>query len=252
MAKTKVSEWSSTPGANTDIDGINLAEGMLPSDVNNAMREMMAQLKDLQSANPTYYTANSDAIAVGAGGTGAITAADARTNLGLAIGTNVQAYDAQLTDIAGLTPTDNGVIIGNGTNFVLETGNTLRTSLGLAIGTNVQAYNANTAFTNATQTFTTPQRGTVTTDNDGSFDQSVTNNFKCTPTATFALTFTNHTAGQSGYVLLVNTGGYAVTAAATTKLSASTLATISTAGTYILAYLDDGTNAYVTASGAMA
>lgn len=252
MAKTKVSEWSSTPGANTDIDGINLAEGMLPSDVNNAMREMMAQLKDLQSANPTYYTTNSDAIAVGAGGTGAITAADARTNLGLAIGTNVQAYDAQLTDIAGLTPTDNGVIIGNGTNFVLETGTTLRTSLGLAIGADVQAYNANTAFTNATQTFTTPQRGTVTTDNDGSFDQSVTNNFKCTPTATFALTFTNHTAGQSGYVLLVNTGGYAVTAAATTKLSASTLATISTAGTYILAYLDDGTNAYVTASGAMA
>ena len=108
------------------------------------------------------------------------------------------------------------------------------------------------AGSGVTSTYTAPQRGTVTTDNDGSFDQSVTNNFKCTPTATFALTFTNHTAGQSGYVLLVNTGGYAVTAAATTKLSASTLATISTAGTYILAYLSDGTNTYVTASGAMA
>jgi hypothetical protein len=107
------------------------------------------------------------------------------------------------------------------------------------------------AGTDAAQTFTTPQRGTVTTDNDGSFDQSVTNNFKCTPTGTFALTFTNHTAGQSGYVLLVNTGGYAITAAATTKLGASTLATISTAGTYLLSYLDDGTNAYVTASGAL-
>lgn len=101
------------------------------------------------------------------------------------------------------------------------------------------------------QTFTASQRGTVTTDNDGSFDQSVTNNFKCTPTGTFALTFTNHTAGQSGYVLLVNSGGYAITAAATTKLGASTLATISTAGTYLLSYLDDGTNAYVTASGAL-
>jgi len=83
MAKTKISEWSSTPGSNTDIDGINLAEGMLPSDVNNAMREMMSQIKDLQSANGTYYTADSDAIAVGAGGTGAITAATARTNLGV-------------------------------------------------------------------------------------------------------------------------------------------------------------------------
>lgn len=107
------------------------------------------------------------------------------------------------------------------------------------------------AGTDAAQTFSSAQRGTVTTDNDGSFDQSVTNNFKCTPTGTFTLTFTNHTAGQSGYVLLVNTGGYAISAAATTKLGASTLATISTAGTYILSYLDDGTNAYVTASGAL-
>lgn len=107
------------------------------------------------------------------------------------------------------------------------------------------------AGTDAAQTFSSAQRGTVTTDNDGSFDQSVTNNFKCTPTGTFTLTFTNHTAGQSGYVLLVNSGGYAVSAAATTKVGASTLATISTAGTYLLSYLDDGTNAYVTASGAL-
>ncbi len=59
-------------------------------------------------------------------------ATTARTTLGLAIGTNVQAFDAQLADVAGLTPTDNGVIIGNGTNFVVESGATLRTSLGLA------------------------------------------------------------------------------------------------------------------------
>ena len=68
-------------------------------------------------------------------------------------------------------------------------------------------------------TWSASQRGTVTTANTGSFDMSVTNNFKCTPTGTFALTFTNITAGQSGYVLLVNTGGYAVTAAATTKVN---------------------------------
>jgi hypothetical protein len=122
---------------------------------------------------------------------------------------------------------------------------------GLVIGTDVQAYDADTAKTDVAQTYTAAQRGTVTTDNDGSFDMNVTNNFKCTPTGTFALTFTNITAGQSGFVLLVNTGGHAVTAAATTKVGASFLATVSTAGTYLLSYWTDGTNVYVTASGAL-
>jgi hypothetical protein len=81
---------------------------------------------------------------------------------------------------------------------------------------------------------------------------NVTNNFLCTPTATFALTFTNITAGQSGYVLLVNTGGYAVTAASTTKVGTTFLTTVSAAGTYLLSYFSNGTNVYVTASGALA
>jgi hypothetical protein len=73
------------------------------------------------------------------------------------IGVSVQAYDAQLADVAGLTPTDNGVIIGNGTNFVVETNSTLRTSLGLAIGTDVQAYDATIVKTGVANTFTAQQ-----------------------------------------------------------------------------------------------
>lgn len=44
MAKNKLEEWDETAANNTDVGGINLGEGMLPSDVNNAERESMAQL----------------------------------------------------------------------------------------------------------------------------------------------------------------------------------------------------------------
>jgi hypothetical protein len=49
MPKNKVSEWSSTPANNTDIAGINIAEGCAPSGINNAIRELMAQVKDMQA-----------------------------------------------------------------------------------------------------------------------------------------------------------------------------------------------------------
>ncbi len=52
MAKTKISEYSATAASNTDIDGINLSEGvMVPSDINNAIREQMAHLKDVSDGN---------------------------------------------------------------------------------------------------------------------------------------------------------------------------------------------------------
>ncbi len=81
-------------------------------------------------------------LAISDGGTGATSASAARTALGVAIGSDVQAFDAQLSDIAGLTPTDSNFIVGNGSNFVLESGATARASLGVAIGSQVQAYDA--------------------------------------------------------------------------------------------------------------
>jgi hypothetical protein len=65
------------------------------------------------------------------------------TSLGLVIGTNTQAYDADLTAIAALAKTDGNFIVGSGTAWVAETGAAARTSLGVAIGTDVQAYSLN-------------------------------------------------------------------------------------------------------------
>ena len=51
MAKNKISEWSATPANNTDIGGIDIAEGCAPSGINNAIRELMAQVKDMQTGS---------------------------------------------------------------------------------------------------------------------------------------------------------------------------------------------------------
>ncbi len=189
-------------------------------------------------------------LPVANGGTNATSASAARTSLGLVIGTDVAAAGANsdITSITGLT-TDLTVAQG-GTGA--STASAARTNLGVVIGTDVQAFDADNAVTDAAQTFTVSQRGTQTTDNDLSFDLNVTNNFKSTPTGTGALTFTNHTAGQSGNILLINSGGHAISLAATTKGDANLATTISVAGTYWLSYYDDGTNAYVVTSAVFA
>jgi hypothetical protein len=79
-----------------------------------------------------------DFIGISDGGTGATTASGAATALGLEIGVDVQAYDINLDEISSLSPTDSNFIVGNGTQWVAESGSTVRDSLGLGTSDSVQ------------------------------------------------------------------------------------------------------------------
>ncbi len=111
------------------------------------------------------------------------------------------------------------------------------------IGTSVQAYDVDTAKTDVAQNFTLPQRSALLTDNDGNFDLSAKQNFKCTTAAGLTLTFSNQADGLSGSVYFVNASNHAIAAHANTKLTTSDLTKLSATGTYRIDYLTDGTNA---------
>jgi len=142
MPKTKISEFDSTPANNTDIDSINIAEGCAPSGINNAIRELMSQLKDQQTGasgdnftvggnlsvtGSTTFTGAvvmSTALPVASGGTGATSNAAAPFA--------IKGANSDITSLTGLTTplavsqggtgaithTSKSVLIGNGTSAI--------------------------------------------------------------------------------------------------------------------------------------
>ena len=111
MAKNKISEYSATSANNTDISNINIAEGCSPANVNNAIRTLMAQLKDQQDGTSgdnftvggnltvTGTTTLTTVLPVASGGTGATTDTGARTALSAA----KSGANSDITSITGLT-----------------------------------------------------------------------------------------------------------------------------------------------------
>jgi hypothetical protein len=97
-------------------------------------------------------------LAINDGGTGANNAVDARTNLGLVIGTNVLAYDASINSIASATTgylvkTSNSSVssreITGGTGVTVTNGNGVSGNTSIAIGQDVST-TSNVTFRNAT------------------------------------------------------------------------------------------------------
>jgi hypothetical protein len=126
MPKTKISEFSTTPANNTDIDGINIAEGCAPSGINDAIRELMSQLKDWQAG------LSGDVTAIAAGGTGAatfaaaglttLTGSETLTNKTVEAGTFTNGYTEEL--VSASTSTAYTISLANGSvQYLTLTGN---------------------------------------------------------------------------------------------------------------------------------
>jgi hypothetical protein len=105
-----VTDYSTTPGSNTSISGINIAEGCPPANINDAMRQQLADIASWRTGSvATLFTAGgtmagaytfsgavtlsstlavtgavtlSTALPIASGGTGATSASAARTALG--------------------------------------------------------------------------------------------------------------------------------------------------------------------------
>jgi microcystin-dependent protein len=123
MAKNKISEYSSVASNNTDIAGINIAEGCAPSGINNAIRELMAQLKDQQTGT------DADSFVVG----GAFTCSGAAVfsstvALGASATATTQSAGDNSTKVATTAYVSNnaipsgGIIIWSGASNAIPTG----------------------------------------------------------------------------------------------------------------------------------
>lgn len=97
-------------------------------------------------------------------------------------------------------------------------------------------------------TYTKPQRSAFITDNDGDFNLDAGHNFKCTPSGSITIQFAGESDCQCGVVLLINSGGHTISLGAEVKARSGMATDLTTAGTYWLSYVTDGTSVWITDS----
>ena len=87
MAKNSIADYSATAASNTDIQSVDIDEGCAPSGINNAIRELMADLADVDAGTVALTSPNFTAFSVG--GT-AVTATAAELNYVDGVTSNIQ------------------------------------------------------------------------------------------------------------------------------------------------------------------
>ena len=90
MAKNSITDYSKTAASNTDIQSVDIDEGCLPSGINNAIRELMADLADMNDGTVSLTSPAFTSVDIN-GGTidntvigGTTSAAGSFTNLNIA------------------------------------------------------------------------------------------------------------------------------------------------------------------------
>src|SRR5690348_13181408 len=97
-------DWSATASSNTAVDGIGINTGMSPANMDNALRSIMALIRNSFASALKNFLNGTSALPVANGGTGATTAATARTALG-ALADTYQRLPV-IGKTAAFTPTD--------------------------------------------------------------------------------------------------------------------------------------------------
>jgi len=217
MPKTKISEFSATAANNTDIDGINIAEGCPPSAINNAIRELMAQLKDQQAGTSgddftvggnltvTGTTTLGAALPIAQGGTGQTTASNA-----------INALIPSQTSNSGKYLTTNGTSVSWGT---VTPGSGTVTSVAMASNVSGLSFSGSPVTSSGTLTL----NGTLDVAGGGTGRATLSSGAVVVGNGTSAVSLIS--AGSSGQVLTSNGSTWSSSALPSASATVSGLVT---------------------------